>query len=236
MVIKDNEEKLQLILDRYLNDEEQKKIKEIIYPFFIHPEFQRRMTNEFLHHSDISLGEHILEDTVKTFLLCQKKKDINLSLALKISMMHDLYCVPWQNNELKVKHFSNKHGFRHPIEASINAINWYPDAFKNVSDAEIIIDGILHHMYPLPVSRIISIKDNLTELNNYELFCSLNEDCKNIIISSLERKHIGRLSFSKSKFKEGRILSKADRIVSFKQIKNIESAKALLTGKNKSIK
>ena len=42
---------------------------EIIY---IHDEFQRRMTSEFKHHGEITLGAHILEDTVVNYLLSKK--------------------------------------------------------------------------------------------------------------------------------------------------------------------
>ena len=234
MLSNDSLQKYHVILDKYLNKEEQEEINQIIYPFLSHPEFQRRMTKEFLHHSDITLGEHIIEDAVVTYLLCQKTKNINQEIAVKIAMMHDLYVEPWQNNPLaNVKYFSNKHGFRHPIEAVINAINWYPKVFED--NPEILIDGIIHHMYPLPVRRINSSFDNL-ELRNQELINNIDKEYLKMIINSSNRKRIGKFSITRSLFKEGRIMSKADKKVSFGQIKNISSAKALLTGKNKSLK
>ena len=45
-----------------LNTSDINYLNSIILSIYKHPEFQRRMTNEFLHHSDITLGEHILED------------------------------------------------------------------------------------------------------------------------------------------------------------------------------
>ena len=43
----------------------------------------------------------------------------------------------------------NKHGFVHPIEAVVNAITWFPQYFKTKEKTVIIIDGIIHHMFPL---------------------------------------------------------------------------------------
>ncbi len=146
-------------------------------------------------------------------------------------MLHDLYTLPWQNNrEAKVKQFFDKHGFRHPIEAVINSITWYPEIFNN-SDSVIIIDGILHHMFPLPVKYL----NNKTELKNRELYNNLDNKYKEIINNSLKRKKIGPISFTRSKYMEGRIMAKADRKVSRKQIRDFSSAKALITGHNKKI-
>ena len=206
-----------------------------------HPEFQRRMTKEFLHHADITLGEHILEDTVVTYLQSKKKmkkKDnYRMDLALKIALFHDLYTIPWQNNkEAHVNHFFSKHGFRHPVEAVVNAIIWYPDSFKDKHDREIIIDGIIHHMYPLPVRRINEKKLAKIELKNIDNYYKLSEEYRKEIINSLNRHRLGVLSFCRSKYLEGRIMSKADKIVSSKQINDFSSAKALLTGNNKKLK
>ena len=217
---------IEYLFNKYnLNNEEKEEILKIILPIFEYEEFQRRMGNEFLHHSDITLGTHILEDTILTYKLAKKrfkKCDINISLALKIAMIHDLYTNPWQNSDVKIKGFFNKHGFRHPLEAIVNAIKWYPSLFESDSESEIIIDGVLHHMYPLPV-RVLD-----TDID-------LDEKYKNMILKSLRHK-IGPVSFSRSKYIEGRIMSKADKKVSIREIKNFSSAKALVTGKNKSLK
>ena len=165
------------IFNKYkLTDVEKEELYAIIYPIFKHEEFQRRMKSDFKHHSDITLGEHILEDTTLTYLLVKKRprKNINLSLALKIAMLHDLYTNPWQNSSTKVKKFFNKHGFRHPLEAVINSISWYPELFTDSFESEIIIDGILHHMYPLPVRFL----DDNVEMLNVE---TLDEKYKTII-------------------------------------------------------
>ena len=181
MITKKNKEKYESLLNTFLNNAEREEFNEIVYPFFLHEEFQKRMSNDFLHHSDITLGEHIIEDALITYLLSKKKDNIDTSLAVKIAMMHDLYEIPWQNNqEGIVKHFSNKHGFRHPIEAVINAITWYPEMF-NEKDAEILIDGIIHHMYPLPV-RVFNNKD--MELKNSDKLEKIDKRFMDMIIHS----------------------------------------------------
>jgi len=217
-------------------------LNKIMFPIISNSNFKRRLTNEFLHHSDITLGEHIIEDTIVTYLLskkylAKKNNQYRIDLAVKIALLHDLYTIPWQNNkEAKVHHFFSKHGFRHPVEAVINSITWYPELFNDKDDANIIIDGIVHHMYPLPVRRVNENKIEKTELKNIDNYNRLSESYKDMIINSLNRKKIGVISFSKSKYREGKIMSKADKLVSYKQIKNFASAKALLTGHNKKIK
>ena len=234
----ENNKKLENIINKYkLSNYEKEEFIKIINSIFEHKEFQRRMTNEFLHHSNITLGEHILEDAVLTYKMCKKRNDVNVELAVKIAMMHDLYTNPWQNNRKnKVKKFCNKHGFRHPIEAVINSNVWFPELFKNKEESKIIIDGILHHMYPLPVRIFIDSDINKMELKNFDLINNLSDQNKKLIIESLDRKKIKNYSFSKSKYKEGRIMSKADKKVSRGQIKNISSLTSLVTGHNKSLK
>lgn len=221
-----------------LNINEKNELYNIIYPIFIHPEFQKRMTKEYMHHGTITLGEHIIKDTITTYILCKKKckkRMINLDLALKISMMHDLYTFPWQNSKKK-NSFFYKHGFRHPVEACINATYWFPEYFKDIKSAEIIIDGIMHHMFPLPVSSVKNDELDKIELPNFDNFLKLDKDIQYIIIESMKRKRIACISFSRSLYYEGRIMSKADKKVALSEIKNFSSAKALLTGKNKKIK
>ena len=230
--------KLYTLFNKYhLSMDDKNYILKVIEPIFSHEEFQKRMTNLFPHHSDITLGEHILEDTIVTYLLLKKKmkkkKHYQLDLAIKISMLHDLYTIPWQNNKVKTHHFFNKHGFTHPLEAVINAYCWFPELFSDISERKIIIDGILHHMFPLPVRRINYKK---LELNNISLIKNIPFDIQKDIMLSSKRKRIGGLSFSRSIYKEGRIMSKADKRVSIRQIKNFRSFTALFTGKNKSIK
>lgn len=234
-----DDQKIDNLLEKYhLTTEEKKEFLNIIYKIYSHLEFQKRMTGPFYHHGTYTLGEHILEDAIVTFLLAKKKnkkQSVNISLAVIIAMFHDLYTVPWQNNmDAKVDKFANKHGFRHPIEAVVNAITWYPEFFENRDDANILIDGILHHMYPLPV-RSYDSRENNMELQNYELLCSLNDDIKKMVESSLMRHKIGLFSFSRSLYTEGRIMSSADKKVSLHQIKNFSSAIALLNGKNNSL-
>lgn len=229
------------ILDKYSLDEKDKEeLRKIIFPIVNHYEFKKRITNKFPHHGSITLGEHIIEDAVLTYKLSKKEKlknkNIRIDLAVLIAMFHDLYTIPWQNNkDAKVKHFFHKHGFRHPIEAVINSINWYPNYFKDSNDSKVIIDGILHHMYPLPVMRLDYKKLDYYEIKNISMFKDISSDNQTYIIDSLNRKKIGPVSLSRSKYLEGRIMSKADKKVSRKQIKNFQSFKALLTGHNKKI-
>ncbi len=233
---KDNKDKYNNLIKKYsLSQKDKKEFEKIVLPIIKHPEFQKRMGNSFCHHGNITLGEHIIEDSIVTYLLSKKKDDIKLDLALKISMFHDLYTIPWQNNpEAKVKHFFHKHGFRHPIEGVINAINWYPEYFNDKKESEIIIDGILHHMFPLPVLSCKKITDSL-ELQNYMLYQGLSKDYQDIILKSLKRKKIGSISISRSKYIEGKTMAKADRKVSRKQIRDFSSMKSLLTGHNKKL-
>lgn len=229
------------LFEKYnLSNEDIIYLEEIINPIINNEHFKERLT--YLHHSDITLGEHIIEDAIVTYLLSKKylkrhkKTNYRVDLAVKIAMLHDLYSIPWQNNkEAKVNHFFSKHGFRHPLEAAINSLTWFPEIF-NESDKEIIIDGIIHHMYPLPVRYLNDQKIDKIELKNMDNYNKLSNEDKNIIIKSSQRKKVGVISLSKSLYKEGKIMSKADKKVSRKQIKNISSAKALVTGHNKKIK
>lgn len=235
---------IQMLFDKYkIIDKDRDEFVKIIKSIYLHKEFQRRLTEEFLHHSNITLGIHILEDTIKTYLLSkkylQKNKNGNydLTIALKISMLHDLYTLPWQNNPLnKSNKFFNKHGFRHPIEAVINAINWFPELFTDEEESKKIIDGIVHHMYPLPVICFKDYDYNKLELRNYDLIVNLSDMHKRILVWSTNRGRIGNISSCRSKYKEGRIMSMADKDVSIGQIENISSAFALVTGKNKKLK
>ena len=231
--------KLNLLFSKYnIINEEKDYLLKIIDPIFSHEEFQKRMSAPFFHHGEITLGEHILEVTIVTYLLSKKyknNKEYRLDKALQISMMHDLYEIPWQNNkQAKTKKFTNKHGFRHPIEAVINATIWYPDLFDDCN--EILIDGIIHHMYPLPVRVFTDNNNNSLEIKNYFQIDKLTDFNKRMIIKSSKRKKIGNISICRSLYKEGRVMSKADKLVSIRQIKNLDSAISLITGYNKKLK
>lgn len=239
-IAKNNEDIINNLFDKYsLSKEDKKEINKVLLPIVSHAEFQKRMTNEFFHHGNITLGEHIIEDTIMTYKLSKKyalNNNYQTDLALKIALFHDLYTLPWQNNkEAHVHHFLHKHGFRHPVESIINAINWYPEMFQNSRDSKLIIDGVLHHMFPFPVLSIGKKNIDYYELKNINLYNKLSNDLQNIIKDSLKRKKIGKLSFSRSEYKEGRVMNKADRIVSRHQIKDFQSMKALITGHNKKI-
>ena len=73
MILDENKEKLDKIFKKYnLLLDEKDEIYSVIESIFLHDEFQKRMTSEFPHHGEITLGEHILEDTIVTYLLSKK--------------------------------------------------------------------------------------------------------------------------------------------------------------------
>ena len=211
----------------------------IIEPIYTHPEFQKRLnSNQYPHHAKTSLGEHILNDAITSFIIAKNGDfgPLDFKLIILIAMFHDLYELPWQNSPIIKHKFANHHGFTHPLEAAINAITWFPNYFLNEEEAAIIIDGIIHHMYPFPVRSIIDDFID-TELNNLDKINYIPSNLKNIIIASSCRTRVLNVSISRSKFLEGRIVSKADKLVSFKkEIKNFNSYKALITGKNNDLK
>lgn len=239
--VDNNLKKMYEIMSDYgLNKEEQEEMLSLVIDIFKHHEFQKRMSNQFLHHSDITLGYHILQDTTVTYILCKKKQKkgvkVNIKLALYISMMHDLYTVPWQNNKnSKSKKFKNKHGFRHPVESVINSLTWYEDIFDGCVDKYDLIDGIVHHMYPLPVSSFQDSNINILELKNFDLVNNIKEDYLEVLTKTSNRAKIWCYSFALPTSIEGRIVAKADKIVSIDNLKNLSSVIALLTGKNKSL-
>ncbi len=225
--------------DKYkLSNDEKKEFINIIKDIYNHYEFKKRAKKNFKHHGNTTLSEHLLEDAIKTYKMSKmvKAEDYDINVAVTIAMLHDMYVLPWQNSTVKIKNFFNKHGFRHPVEACINAINWFPDLFKDKNKAEKIIDGIVHHMYPLPVSRFVDSKKNTAELQNFAKVKNISDEHLNMIIESTKRGKIGRISFAKPKYKEGKIMSRADKKVSKGQFDSIESYKALITGKNKKLK
>ena len=216
--------------------EDQEKFLNIIRPIVFHKEFKKRYNaKKYPHHGEVSLGKHIIEDALVTFLLVKNNpnNDLNIKVAVLIAMFHDLYEKPWQNASVKKKFFVNKHGFTHPLEAVINAITWYPEYFTN-EDAFMIIDGIIHHMYPFPVRAIDNILN--IEINNLNKFKKLPLKFQKMIILSSNRLRVDKISITKSIFLEGRILSKADKMVAMqKDLNSFSSLMALLTGKNKTL-
>lgn len=227
------------LCDKYeLNYNDRKIIYKYIKNIMNHKEFKKRCGKEFSHHRDVTLGEHILEDTIITYIMIKSSnnKNINLKLALKISMMHDLYTKPWQNSLLKKNKLIHRHGFSHPLEAVINSITWFRKDFRNDKDAKIIIDGILHHMYPFPVLSYIDSDNNILELNNYNLIKKIPKKYLNMIYESTNRNRIGNLSLSKSKYLEGRIMSRSDKLATRKELSKTSDVLAFVTGKNKRLK
>lgn len=220
-----------------LTNYEKRKLWGIIAPICTHSEFIKRCKPPFFHHDLITLGDHIIADTVLTYkMICKFEKKsstrlINKKVAVYIAMFHDLYEKPWQNSFQKKK-FKNLHGFMHPIEAAVNAITWYPEYFKNKEQALMIIDGIIHHMYPVPVR---SLDGSNLELNNQTKYAKLASRYKEMIIASTMTGKIGSYSLRKSFFIEGRILSRADKIVAIKKELAVTNYLTLLTGSNKKL-
>ncbi|MBP3635925.1 MAG: hypothetical protein J6J17_05725 [Bacilli bacterium] len=239
--MEENKKILVNLMNRYnLSMYEKYEFVNIVYPIFKHKEFQRRMTNEFKHHENTTLGYHILQVSIQTYLNCKKKinngRYIDIRLSVIIAMLHDLYELPWQNNpHAYSKKIIHRHGFRHPIEAVINAIVWYPELFKNTNDAKIIIDGILHHMYPPPLPCIYTFDENIIELKNYNKINKIPESLRKIIINSTNRGKIGKVSICMSKYFEGRIACIADTSVSFSNFDSLQGTLSLLTGKNSKL-
>lgn len=212
------------IFRRYkLQEKEMRYIWKIIKPIYLHEEFQKRMKDPFFHHHDITLGEHILGDTILAYKSCQRKElsEVITKRTILISMFHDLYVLPWMNTSSK-KYFINYHAFTHPIEAIVNAITWFPKYFEDLEDSKVIIDGVLHHMYPCPVRTINSIE---LELNNQQLYENLEDKYKRIIDKSLKNDILKNMSLRNSFYIEGRIVSKVDKIITIK--KDLKGKKVL---------
>lgn len=211
---------------------EQENFTKIVRPIISHPEFEKRCTDNFPHHGNTTLGEHILKDAMITYRLANIYKskhpnmDISTETAVVIALFHDLYTNPWQNVD-NDNPLYEKHGFMHPIEAVINAYDWYPEYFKDKEVSKKIIDGVLHHMYPFPVRKINDeIEINEKKITDFKFY--------DVLVHSTKSKR-ENLCFKKATFIEGKLVSKADKLVTIKEIKNISSLVALVTAKNKSI-
>lgn len=234
--LKDNIDIVNKIMDKYeIDNDDRLFIWQNIEPIFNHPEFQKRMNvYEFAHHDMISVGYHIISDAVYTFKICKKKqisKD-KTKTALLIAMFHDLYEYPWQNSKRIKKKFINSHALVHPIEAAINAYIWFPQYFENINQAKIILDGIIHHMYPWPVR---AIDDSPIHLNNENKYLALNPQIKELIIKSSLRYKLGHISFGKCQYLEGKIMCKADKIISLIKDISFNGLKTCVTGKNQNL-
>lgn len=211
---------------------EQEDFTKIVRPIISHQEFEKRCTDNFPHHGNTTLGEHILKDAMITYRLANIYKskhpnmDISVKTAVVIALFHDLYTNPWQNVD-NDNPLYEKHGFMHPIEAVINAYDWYPEYFDDEEISKKIIDGVLHHMYPFPVRKINDeIEINEKKITDFKFY--------DVLVHSTKSKR-ENLCFKKATFIEGKLVSKADKLVTVKEIKNISSLVALVTAKNKSI-
>ena len=140
-----------------------------------------------------------------------------------------------QNNPTAgTREIFNGYGFRHPIEAVINANTWYPELFSD-ENSKIIVDGIVHHMFPLPVTAFKIDENNGKKLKNFELIDKLSEENIQHLIESSNRNRIGLVSLIRSLYPEIKVMSTADKIASIGQIQNLESATAVVTVSNKTL-
>lgn len=204
------------VCNRYrLKEKDMRFLWKNVKTIFCHEEFQKRMQDPFWHHQDVTIGEHILGDTILAYKVCKSKnKDDNfIRRTLYISMFHDLYVQSWMIYHKK-EYFINSHAFSHPIEAIINAITWFPQCFADLEDAKIIIDGVLHHMYPCPVRAFTSLK---WEIFNAALYEKLDDKYKTIITCSLAPCLFKNMALRKSFYLEGRILSHVDKVITMKK-------------------
>lgn len=221
------------LIDKSLSNDEKIEFLNISKNIITHSEFLRRCTSEFMHHNDVTVGMHIMENAIRTYKrtkkLQKKGKKVSTEYAVIIALCHDLYCVPWQNSKIKKEKFINKHGFTHPIEAALNALYWFPEIFDDDTKTKIIMDGIIHHMFPFPVRKI---DETNLELNNEKLL--LNVDYIKLL-SSLTDNSILKLSLRPSRYKEGRTVSIEDKIVTMKDYKKFEGITSLVTGRNKKL-
>ena len=106
-------------------------------------------------------------------------------------------------------------------------------------------NAILHKPYELSSQfrcdgsdGYISFLNNLLELNNYCSIKKLDGNIKNYLIYTSNKYRLGNICFCRSSFREGRIVSIADKIVSFRNFKNVnfQGLQSLITGKNKNLK
>lgn len=119
---------------------EKNEYYEIIYPILQNEEFQKR--KNYPHHGKISVYEHSLAVSKKSYLLAKKLKGDYKSAAIG-GLLHDFYYEPWQN-KLKKSKILQAHGFTHAKEAVDNSYKHFPKLMNKK-----IENIILRHMFPL---------------------------------------------------------------------------------------
>ena len=89
-------------------------------------------------------------------------------------------------------------------------------------------------MYPLPVR---AIDDTDLELNNQDRYDLLDEKYKKIMKASTLIGKVGHYSLRRSFYIEGRVMSRADKIVAMrKDLHSLNGYLALITGNNNKLK
>lgn len=118
-------------------------------------EFQKRKL--FLHHKFVSVWEHSIAVSFKSFLIADYF-NADKRVCAVAGLLHDFYSKAWiYNVELskidngiylsdykKKKPLLKRHGFVHAKDAAINYVKFFPD-FEN----EKVTDSIRKHMFPL---------------------------------------------------------------------------------------
>ena len=121
-------------------------------------------------------------------------------------------------------------GMTHPIEAVLNSYKWFPKYFKNKKEAEIIIDGIIHHMYPYPVRKV---ENKNIKISNQKLLKKFKY--YDYLIQTTKNKTKLKIDIKSPRSIEGKLLVKADKLISLSELNNFNSIKALVNGKNKNL-
>ena len=90
-------------------------------------------------------------------------------------------------------------------------------------------------MYPLAVPVLTGFDTNEIELKNYDKVKKIDNELLEQIIYSTNRGRIIKLSLCKSRYKEGRIVSNSDTLVSINNYESLKGVPALISGVNKNI-
>ncbi|MBR3198746.1 MAG: HD family phosphohydrolase [Bacilli bacterium] len=117
------------------------KYLDIVYPIINSSEFKRRQ--DWVHHENVTLGEHLLIVSYMSYLICKKRK-LNYRDAAIGGLLHDFYNEPWQDHLYDKIPLLKSHGFVHAREAMENAYKYFPELMN-----ERIANIIERHMFPL---------------------------------------------------------------------------------------
>lgn len=120
--------------------EYEKEYLEYVEKILTNKEFLKR--KEYCHHENLSVYEHSLEVSYKSYLYAKRHKLDTKSIAIG-GLLHDFYDKPWQEST-EHKKFLKQHGFVHAKEALLNSRKYFNELMNPK-----IEDIILKHMFPL---------------------------------------------------------------------------------------